>query len=234
MSSAAGNKNYGIYLTDISGSAVSNISGGWNYVGVIDNQQLSFSTATVTPVSGAVGLYITNFNDIAGSGIVQISRPPFTVAYPPHGCISIDDNTYDADTITGSFLSSQTVQQSPSSIQSNGTYQVRTNTDFEQSMVINTSSISSDYGGDGVTLTGWGFTVGSMTPYISGGSVTVVNTSTRTVKVEVAKVLLPPTLLTNGAGLSIYFDMIGTSPTGKKKVVLSFQISLTLNQDPNN
>jgi hypothetical protein len=223
---SAGSNNYTVYVVDVSGSKVANISGGWVYSGNIGGTTLNFAGTTVSPISADAGIYIHNINDIAGTGYIRIQRPPYTVnsAYNNFGEFPVNNTTYDADDIFGRFLASTTVNAGSST--ATVSYSSTCNDDFIKTISIDTTKIDTGYGLASASISGCSFSVGSTTPLITGGSVTI-ETQTA-VLVNIPKALLPSSL----AKTSIPLDLQLISPTGKKLTVLKMTLNMLQDYDP--
>jgi hypothetical protein len=97
MSSKAGPKNYTVYVTDISGAAISGASTGWLITGRVNTEVIT--TGVVTEIGN--GFYFANINAPNGTGFVKISNTNTTYIITPSYFI-VDDNVKDTDDLYAS------------------------------------------------------------------------------------------------------------------------------------
>lgn len=233
MSTKAQTKDYVFTITNIStGSLVPNVSAGFSVL-IVNDGVGSWASPNISSISGAPGYYICSQNAGAGTGavIVQNISAGYQIKAAP---ITFDDNLADTDTINGRLLSSGTSSYNPSLIQTTGPFGAYTGTDFVELITIPTTLVGPEYGGDSATLTGWSTTVGSTTPFISGGTATISDPTNRVVTIQIARALLTPALFTGGqTSVSFPMDVVGHSPTSLRRVLARFTLNLSLGVDSN-
>lgn len=92
MSTKAGLKNYTVYVTDISGAAMTGISSGWLVTGRVNTDVIS--TGTVEEIGN--GFYFAAVDVPNGTGFLKISNSNSSLIITPSFFI-IDDNINDTD-----------------------------------------------------------------------------------------------------------------------------------------
>jgi len=92
MSTKAGPKNYTVYVTDISGAAITGANTGWMITGRVNTDVIT--TGTVEEIGN--GFYFAVIDAPNGTGFVKVSNINNSLVITPSYFI-IDDNIKDTD-----------------------------------------------------------------------------------------------------------------------------------------
>jgi hypothetical protein len=92
MSTKAGLKNYTVYVTDVSGNALTGISAGWLITGKVNTDIIT--SGTVSEISD--GFYFAVVDTPPGTGFIKISHSNSAYIITPSYFV-VDDNINDTD-----------------------------------------------------------------------------------------------------------------------------------------